>query len=74
MTFMFDVEQKLIKAGVDFAYTDLLRYIQNNYSAYCPKCNSGLDYANVSADDYLGACLECDEDFYPVECRLEEDV
>ncbi len=37
----------------------------------CPKCNAVLSQAedHLSAPDYFGACLDCDEDFYLSEIR-----
>ncbi len=54
---------------------DDLESLREHYRAYCPKCNSVLSMAEYhrSNDDYLGVCLECDEDFYAVECKFEKD-
>jgi len=40
-----------------------------NKEYLCPKCNSKISI-HVKADniEYFGECLECDEDFYKVEC------
>lgn len=66
---------KLSAIDPDFLEHEVLAFIRDNYKAYCPKCGSILSYADyhLSNDDYLGACLECDEDFYAIECELEED-
>lgn len=63
---------KFTKISPDHSHDELLHYVRDNYRAYCPKCGSVISFADRSADDYLGACLECDEDFYAVECYLEE--
>jgi hypothetical protein len=73
MTTVYAVEQELKDSNIDYHSNDLLNHIRQHYRAYCPKCGSTLDYANVSNDDYLGACLECDEDFYSIECYLEKE-
>lgn len=47
-----------------------------NLVPLCPKCNSVLSRAehNLSAPDYYGACLECDEDFYLTEIRDFKEI
>lgn len=48
-------------------------HIQNleHLNGLCPKCNAILSQAedHLSAPDYFGACLDCDEDFYLMEVR-----
>ena len=71
MTTIFAIETDFKKANPDYSSVDLLSHVRARYRAYCPKCGTVLSFAHASNDDYLGACLECDEDFYSVECYLE---
>jgi len=72
MTTITAIADKLTRQNIDFTELDLLCHVRTNYKAYCPKCSSNLIYSERSAEDYLGACIECDEDFYSIECYLEE--
>jgi len=67
-----EISDKMTAPNFDFMGNELLRFVRANYRAYCPKCHSVLSYSERSDDDYLGACVECDEDFYAIECNLEE--
>jgi RNase P subunit RPR2 len=71
---LYQVANKWQKVEPDFTGLELDVYIRENYKAYCPKCNSILsfDENDRSNMDYIGACLDCDEDFYAVECDYEE--
>jgi hypothetical protein len=71
-----EIYNKFKQVEDDFMDSELNDYIRENYKGYCPKCKSVLSFAeyHLSAPDYLGACLECDEDFYAVECEYKEDV
>jgi hypothetical protein len=72
MTTIHAISNELTAQKIDFSGSELLRFVRANYRAYCPKCGSTLIYSERSAEDYLGACIECDEDFYSIECYLEE--
>lgn len=71
MTTIHAIADSLDAKNIDYSQSELLAHVRLNYKAYCPKCGSILDYANISDDEYLGACLDCDEDFYSIECYLE---
>ena len=71
-----EISNKFKKIESDFMDSELNDYIRENYKGFCPKCKSVLSFAeyHLSAPDYIGACLDCDEDFYSVECVYEEDL
>ena len=72
MTTIHAISNELTAQNIDFTSLELLCHVRTHYKAYCPKCGSSLIYSERSAEDYLGACIECDEDFYSIECYLEE--
>lgn len=69
------VVKNLEKIEPDYTGLELYAYIRENYRAYCPKCKVSIsfDEEHRSNMDYLGACLDCDEDFYAVECSYKQD-
>ena len=71
MTTIYAIENELKSQNIDFSSLELLEHIRQKYKAYCPKCGAVLSFSDISNPDYLGACLECDEDFYAIECYLE---
>lgn len=72
MTTIYAIENELKSQNIDFSSLELLEHVRQKYKAYCPKCGAILNFSEISALDYLGACLDCDEDFYAIECYLEK--
>ena len=69
------IYRKYERKNFDFTNQDLYSEIRAKYRAFCPKCKSALSFAeyHLSSMDYLGACLDCDEDFYACECHFVAD-
>ena len=64
------------KTEPDYTGLELYAHIREKYRAFCPKCKSSISYDDEhrSNMDYLGACLDCDEDFYAIECTFKPDT
>lgn len=71
MTTIFAIETELKSQNIDFSSVELLAHVRQKYRAYCSHCGAVLSFSDMSSDDYLGACIECDLDFYANECYLE---